>query len=114
MQSKRINIRGAKGSFAVTVIFDTGSDRTYVTEEVVRLVGLEYVFREPVAVSAFGNSAAGSPEVRSVYSVVALGQKGEEHIFNATAVRTICAPLCRPAVPDNLIASFVNHFCALR
>ena len=60
----RVKVAGTSGCTTnATVLFDTGSDRTYVSSSLVRKVKPEWVDAQPMAYAAFGTGKASKVEL---------------------------------------------------
>lgn len=108
LQFARVRVFGSQGTTEVTAMFDTGADRSYVTNDLVKKVQPRWVDREPIAFAAFGASSAGKSTLRDVFSVSVGDVKQVKHDITAAAVDVICVPLSRPAVPSEILDSFGN------
>ena len=106
-----VEVCGPQGQrVQATVLFDSGSDRSYVSENVVRRVNAEWLETQSVAYATFGGGQS-STQSRSVYSVVmkrADNDAASPQSIRAVAVPVICAPLQRPSVPAHLISAFAH------
>ena len=73
LQTARVKVRGAQG---VTILFDTGSDRSYVTSELVSKVGPSWVDSQPVAYSGFGAGNTSKAQMRSIFDLILQDEHG--------------------------------------
>ena len=108
LPTAKVLVYGSKGVVEATVLFDSGSDRTYVTESLVKRVGAEWVASQPVSFAAFGGGKASSGD-RNVYKMSVKGASVpscEVKSFTAVSVPVICAPLSRPSVPLSQLSDF--------
>lgn len=105
LQSARVTVRGTKGVAKATVVFDTGSDRTYVRSNLVNKVGFEKCKTEPVSFAAFGSSKPSEALSRNIFHCILQDVNQSDHSLLATEVNTICAPLFRPAIPSAVLES---------
>ena len=90
-----------------TVLFDTGSDRTYVSERLVRRAEPEWVGSESMAYAAFGGTGSAA-EQRDVYRVDMFGSNmASPSVLSVQAIRipVICTPLQRPVLPAGVLQS---------
>ena len=106
LQFARVTVRGCRGVTEATVMFDTGSDRSFVSDELVKKIQPQWVDSEPVAFASFGSGKPSKSKLRDVFSVSLQDIHGTEHTLSATAVDVICAPLFRPRVSPDVLASF--------
>ena len=84
------------------VLFDTGSDRTYVSQDLVDRVNPEWVESKFLSCASFGAKKPAKAEKREVYNLLLQGEDGAISV-NATCVPNICAPLSQPSVPTHLL-----------
>ena len=85
----------------VRLIFDSGSQKSYVTEELKRALNLPVIAKEKLMIKAFGDS---SPKVREC-EIVQIGIKcvdGVEVIMTAYVVPVICTPISNQVISGAL------------
>ena len=104
LQTAKIKIVGNSGVTEAVVLFDTGSDKTYISEKLVNKINPEWLCSESVAYSAFGSSAPSRSEVRNVYNVNLDCNNGVLKSIVATEIPVICTPLFCPFVPQDVFA----------
>ena len=102
LQAARVRVRGEAGTAEAVVIFDTGSDRSYISERMVNLISPDFVCNQQVSYAAFGNSRPGESQLRNLYQVSMLGENQVESIV-LTEIPVVCAPMYRPAVPPEVL-----------
>ena len=105
LQSASVEIRGQKGVTRANVLFDTGSDRSYISGDLVQKVGPEWVGTQSVAYAAFGSKTSSKSELRNMFQVNFKGSGGTSELFTVTEVPVICAPLFRPEIPRFVMES---------
>ena len=103
LMSARVTVCGSKGNAPATVIFDTGSDRSYVRKEFAQKVGLTLSRKESVSFAAFGSSNPGDSALRNVFSCILQDLDGSDQTIAVTEVPVICTPLHRPEVPTYIL-----------
>ena len=69
MQTVEVEVNGLKSKTKATILFDNGSDRSYVSSRLVGQVGPEFVHSELVSWGAFGQAHANPEELSSVFSL---------------------------------------------
>ena len=102
LPTAKVNVQGSKGVVSARLVLDSGSQRTFVSESLVRRVGAEFLGSKRVSYAAFGGSK--SDEDRGVYKLNVSGanlSRPTSHSFSAVQVPLICSPLSRPCVPSN-------------
>ena len=105
LQTVRVMVQGRAGVSNAVILFDTGSDRTYISETLVRKIGPEWVGTHDLSYAAFGSGKPSRTELRNVYNVSLQGPTGNTENVVATEIPVICAPMYRPAVPQSVLAS---------
>ena len=107
LQTADVTASGCTGkSGIVTVLFDTGSDRSYVSSRLVKRVEPEWVGTQPIAYSAFGTDHGGKSELRNLFHVNLKCVDDSYVSLIATEIPTICAPVYRPDIPLHVLQSF--------
>ena len=106
LQFARVTLHGSQGVTEATVMFDTGSDRSYVTQDLVNRVKPKWVDSEPVAFASFGSGKPSKTDLRHIFSVNLQDNHGTDQPLLATAVDVICAPLSRPSLGHDILNSF--------
>ena len=104
LQTLRVSVGGKGGRKKVLVLFDTGADRSYVTQNLVNRIRPEFVESKTISCASFGAIEPSAAERREIYNIVLEGG-GSAVSINATCVPTICAPLFQPSVPAHLLQS---------
>ena len=106
LQTACVRVTGQHGSAKAVVLFDTGSDRSYVSSRLIQRLNPKWVGSQPVSYVAFGNLKPGPGKLRNIYEIGLRGLKGEESPIEVTEVPTICPPLYRPSLPCEVSALF--------
>ena len=79
LQSVRVKVHGVGSVVDATVLFDTGSDRSYITTDLVRKVGPEWLDAQPMSYAAFGTGKPSVSELRNIYNVILESSQGSGH-----------------------------------
>ena len=77
MQTVQVTARGRDGMTEAVILFDTGSDRSYISTYLVDRVGPDWLGSEALAYAAFGTDATSSVKERNVYNVQLQGNGSE-------------------------------------
>jgi hypothetical protein len=105
MQTVEVEIHGRSGVTKANVMFDTGSDRSYVSTEIVKKIDPEFVKSEVVSYRTFGGSKPKSEDLRNLYSMELRGLETGKGLVIATEIPTVCTDLCRRKLPDPVLRS---------
>ena len=95
LPTARVLVHGAHGSVLATLLFDTGSDRTYVSEELVKKVGATWLCSKSVSYAVFGGGK--STCERAVRGLRVSGANLSKHVeclLTVVKVPVICPPPC--------------------
>ncbi|KAJ8035376.1 hypothetical protein HOLleu_22587 [Holothuria leucospilota] len=106
LQTAKVMVFGEKGAVEATLLFDSGSDRSYISSKLVQRVGPKWKSTESLSYSSFGVSVDSGETERNVYEVGLQGSKcstGSSCILQAVEVPVICAQLSRPKVPHEFM-----------
>ncbi|XP_064649968.1 uncharacterized protein LOC135501660 [Lineus longissimus] len=106
LQTAKVKIVGRQGCTEATLMFDSGSDRSYITSSMVKRVKPEWVGTEPISYAAFGCNTPSVERQCNIYDVHLSGShtgSGENISLNVAEVPVICNPLVRPLVPCELL-----------
>ena len=90
----------------MTLLFDSGSDRSYVTKEIVSKVKPKYVRSTDVSFSTFGGVRSRGSRSK-VFALTLKGERGGSEVsVELPEVPVICLPLSRPVVDVKLLEEF--------
>ena len=73
LQTARVSVHGKCGMADAIILFDTGSDMTYIPRD---RIGPEWVGSQNLAYAVFGGNHISNAEQRNVYSVILQGSRG--------------------------------------
>lgn len=91
LQTVKVPVKGKHKTVDAIVLFDLGSNRTYVTQDFVDKVAPEFVEKKTLVYSSFGSSSVSPCENASVYNLCLQGKTNT--YVNATCINIICTPL---------------------
>ena len=102
----KVKVKGEDGNWHVAnLLFDSGSDRSYVNYDVVKFTKPKWIGNSEVSFSTFGG---GSHDSKSkIFELCLKGMKGgEETKVELLEVPVICSPLAKPVVSAELLEKF--------
>jgi hypothetical protein len=106
MQVLTVQVQGRDGPVQANVLFDSGSDRSYVSSQLCRLVQPSFVGSESVECATFGSGKPNRGQMRNVYRLDLLGrQQGRAQVV-ATEMDVISVPLVQKRVPKSTLTAF--------
>ncbi|XP_064650936.1 uncharacterized protein LOC135502211 [Lineus longissimus] len=101
-----VSVRGPKGRMeTANVLFDTGSDTTFISSAFVKKKVPEWVTSKYMSYAAFGGNTPSSCSVHNVYKVDLQSRTVESRLLQAVEVKTIGAPLVRPKISAQILQS---------
>ena len=108
-QTANVRLLGPKGSTNVTVLFDSGSDRTYVSSKLVNKLGLKWVGSTELRYAVFGGGHS-STLLRNIYelNLEGVGRDLPKISLNAVEVPVICTPMSKPNISAATYSAFGN------
>ena len=106
LQTARVSVHVKCGVADAIILFETGSDKTYISRDLVDRIGPEWVGSQNLAYAVFGGNHISNAEQRNIYSASLQGSRGDAVSLVATEIPTICAPMFRSAVPDSVLGFF--------
>ena len=89
----------------LTLLFDNGSDRSFISSDAVKRLRPNYVGKEDISYCGFGESVPTKVVSRNVYNVQFNGKEKSEKIL-LTEIPEICTTMYRPKVPVKLLEEF--------
>ncbi len=108
LQTAQVSIQGEGGLHTATVLFDTGSDRTYIAQHLVEKIKPAWVGSQSLAYAAFGSKLPSAGKLRNTFEVSMKDALGGSHTIHATEVPVICAAVYRPQIPSKMMGPFLN------
>ena len=104
-----VDVMSSSGPVKAQLIFDSGSDRTYVSERLMKKVSGQWKGSVEMSYAAFGGSK--SSGVCNVFELELTGSNLSVPVvqkIQAVEVPVICAPLMRPSVETHLLQFFAH------
>ena len=107
MQTAQVKTKTREGQdMAVSLLFDSASDRTYVLSKVVKQTKPRCIGQEMISFSTFGGETTSKPVLRSVYELQLLDSSDRTINLTAVEVPFICEPLRRTRIPQDVLQQF--------
>ena len=108
LQTARVKIQGQNGVAYCNVLFDTGSDRTYIRSDLSKKLKSKHVGSTTHRVSTFGGSKSQS-SVRLIHQVVLIDIMDHQHKIEAIEVDSICSMLQKHELPKEAISKGIQY-----
>lgn len=107
LQTATVYVVGADGrTHKAKLMFDSGSDRTYVSRRLVQQCHPKWISSEANSYSAFGGYKSGKNILSNIFELQVLDSTNVPHSLRAIEVPMIAEPLLRPIVPSRLLDKF--------
>lgn len=102
LQTMRVSVNGIH----FTAMLDSGADRSFISSRAVKLIRPALHGRENLNVSVFEAKKPSHESMKNVYAVDFDKHTGGKASMVLIEVDTICAPMYRPAIPDDIMSEF--------
>lgn len=99
-----IVVRGNTGNFTATLLFDSGSDRSYISRRLVKSARLNHISSEKIKFAVFGGRT--SCEDKDVFEICVRNNSysdNNEYKLRVVEVPMICSQVKRFEVPNSLL-----------
>ena len=103
LQTAKSHIITKSQSIPINILFDSGSDRTYILSDVAEKCKLKVTGWEKVVINNFGNTKSSKPQMSKVYHINLLGNDNSKYSLSALSMKEICKPLFRSKIPQDLL-----------
>ncbi|KAG1661279.1 hypothetical protein GQR58_021515 [Nymphon striatum] len=105
----RVRISNSDQWYIATLLFDSGSDRSYVSSELVREVKPQFLRITDTKFSTFGGRSHNSKS--KLFDLCVKGSTTEKQVkFHVSEVPVICLPLTDPKIDRSILDKF-NNLC---
>ena len=101
MQTASIKAAGQKKTLTCNVLFDSGSNQTYIKREIADKLGCKTIKTIQHQVTVFGGNKSQFTQ-KSVREVILVDIWGNSHAIQAIEMDRVCAPLIRPNLPKEV------------
>ena len=105
LPTARVTVQGQGGSVQATLLFDSGSDRSYVTQNLVLKVKAKWVRNTDVSFSTFGGRSHGTRSKVFEMDLADLSVDSQVSV-ELTEVPIICLPLSKPEIDSSILSRF--------
>ena len=89
----------------ITVLFDSGSMKTYISQQLVQSLNLQPISKQELYVNSFGSNTGKHMESYG-YNVSLKGLDGSHFYVKCNAVPVICAPICAEEAIESVKSQF--------
>ena len=102
-----VKVKGEGGKWVeATLLFDSGSDQSYVTRSLVRKTNPKWVRNAQSKFSSFGGHSHKTQSGVYEINIKGVKKETEETVVQVTEVPVICLPLARPQVDTEVLQKF--------
>jgi hypothetical protein len=103
----KVRVKGENGFTEASLLFDSGSDRSYVSSQLVKRVRPKWAHEEPIQFASFGGGTSGQGKLHNVYALqLSSLMSNDVESISAVEVPVICTPLQRPQIPSRILDAF--------
>ena len=102
----RVKVLGREGPVDATLLFDSGSDRSYVARDLVSRVHPKWVRTQQNSFSTFGGRSHGAKSKVYSLDLSPEGTNDKKVGIDLAEVPVICLPLPRPVVDPSVLGNF--------
>ena len=106
LQTAKTHIITKNQNVPVNILFDSGSDRSYIVSDIATKCKLKISGMEEVIFGNFGNTKSSKPRLSKVYNVNLLGSDECKYSLSVIDIPEICKPLFRQKIPQVLLNKF--------
>ena len=103
LQAAQVTVVSDTSQDSVNVLFDTGSNRSYISASCVKRLGLRAVGKESVSVAVFGQAKSNIPQLRNKFKLHLLNSDSKTEEMIVTESPMICAPVQRVKLPEGVL-----------
>ena len=89
----------------MNILFDSGSDKSYISSSCVKRLGLSPIGREKISGALFGQSKPNECKIRNKFRLTLKTVEGIGEEMIVTESPTICTPIQRPKLPETILES---------
>jgi hypothetical protein len=100
LQTAKVKVEGPQGKKEINVLFDSGSDKTYISKEIVNCLQLKPVAFVNHKYTVFGGGKSSTCK-RKVVKINMIGSK-QNYEVQCMEIPVICAPLSKPKIPEEV------------
>ena len=105
LPTARVRVKGRDGWVSATLLFDSGSDRSYVSRSLVNEVKPKWIRNTDISFSTFGGRSHGSKSRVYAFSLQTVTDI-QEVSLELAEVPVICLPLSRPVIDRQFLEEF--------
>ena len=104
LQVATTSVLRGKVNHCLSILFDSGSDRSYISTSAKNKLGLSPVGTEEVSLALFGEGKPNKREVKNIFNL-ALGKE----LLTVIETPIICSPIHRHRLPDSVIDDLLSQ-----
>lgn len=107
LHTAKVKVVNNRGNIVTArLLFDSGCDRSYVSNKLVKKCKPEWVTSTDAHYSSFGGHRSNKDVQSNVYKLRIMNDKGDVFPIMLTDIPSICDPLVRPLVPIHILKAF--------
>ena len=106
LQTAKTHIVHKTQSVEISILFDSGSDRTFILSDVAHKCNLKPITHQEIVFNSFGTSKSSKPQMCDVFYVPLLGKDKKKYNITAIGTNTISKDLYRQKIPSEMLTIF--------
>ena len=110
LQTAKVKVKVGNNFYVATLLFDTGSDKSYISSKFASKIKPELIGREVIQFSVFGESETSKPFLSKLFSLDIVGIDNQINNIEVLEVPNVCKTLFRPKVPLEILNEFGVEF----
>ena len=110
LQTAKVKVKVGNNIYVATLLFDTGSDKSYISSKFASKIKPDLIGREVIQFSVFGESETSKPFLSKLFSLDIVGIDNQINNIEVLEVPNVCKTLFRPKVPLEILNEFGVEF----
>ena len=110
LQTAKVKVKVGNNVYVATLLFDTGSDKSYISSKFASKIKPDLIGREVIQFSVFGESNTSKSFLSKLFSLDIVGIDNQINNIEVLEVPNVCKTLFRPKVPLEILHEFGVEF----
>ena len=110
LQTAKVKVKVGNNVYVATLLFDTGSDKSYISSKFTSKIKPDLIGREVISYSVFGESNSSKSIISKLFSLDIVGINNQINNIEVLEVPNVCKTLFRQKVPQEILQQFGVEF----
>ena len=110
LQTAKVKVKVGNSVYVATLLFDTGSDKSYISSKFSSKIKPDLIGREVISYSVFGESNTSKSFLSKLFSLDIVGINNQINNIEVLEVPNVCKTLFRQKVPLEILQEFGVEF----